>query len=65
MKISQIRSIELDRSRAFKHRIIFYDDIGYELDSISVTEVAGWEKFNEVYKAWCKHPDFKGGPIET
>mgnify|MGYP000430339267 CR=1 FL=1 len=58
MKIADVRSIELCRTIPFKHRIIFYDNTGYELDSIPVTEIAGWEKFTEVYQAWCAHPDF-------
>ena len=60
MEISDIASIELDRTRPFKHKILIKDSTGYVLQEISVTETAGWEKLATVYKAWVEHPDFAG-----
>lgn len=60
MNIANIRSIELDRTKPFKHEILIKDDTGFIMERIPVTEVAGWEKLNEVYQAWCNHPDYKG-----
>ena len=60
MEIHQIASIELDRSRAFNHEILFRDSTGYILDRTSVKESTGWEEFKVVYEAWVQHEEFNG-----
>ena len=41
------------------------DKYGDILERIPVTEVAGWEKFEAICKAWGEHPSFNGEPKET
>lgn len=60
MTISQIKSIELDRSKPFEHRVIFRSKTGHILEVIAVKETTAWEEFEIIYKAWCNHPDFNG-----
>ena len=62
MEIRQIASIELDRSKPFKHEILFRDSTGYILDRQLVDESKAWEQFKVVYEAWCNHPEFNGQP---
>ena len=58
MKISNVKSVELDRSTPFNHKIIFRDRAGYPLEEIQVKESNGWEQFEIVISAWTDHPDF-------
>jgi len=58
MRISDVKSIELDRSVPFKHCIRLKNGIGETLELIPISETGGWEKFIEVTKAWENHPDF-------
>ena len=60
LEISDIRSIELDRSTPFHHCIRMKDASGHSLEIIKVNEVDGWAQFVHVYKAWSSHKDFKG-----
>ena len=62
MEINQIKSIELDRSKPFKHCIRVKDATGHTIEIIPVKESTGWEQFNEVWKALCAHPDFHPEP---
>ena len=58
MRISDVRSVESDRSRPFRHCINLKDCTGHILESIPINETAGWEKFVEITKAWENHPDY-------
>jgi len=58
MNIADVKSIELDRSVPFKHCIRLKDATGYTLETIPISETAGWEKFVEITKAWENHPDY-------
>ncbi len=58
MNINQIHSIELDRSRNFKHVIRLKDANEHSLEVIPVKESTAWEQFVHVYKAWVNHKDF-------
>lgn len=60
MNISQIKSIELDRSKAFNHKVLIKDSTGYIMQEIKVEESKGWEQFSLIYKAWAEHPEFNG-----
>lgn len=60
MNIRQIKSIELDRSKPFNHKVLIKDETGYVMQEIKVEESKGWEQFALIYKAWCEHPDFNG-----
>ena len=60
MQVSQIKSIELCREKAFQHEIVFRDESGYPLDRFYVKENVEWEQFQLVYKKWCEHPEFSG-----
>jgi len=62
MNISDIHSIELDRSKPFNHMILFKDSNDKIIDKIKVKESAGFEQFKVVYEAWCNHPDFSPEP---
>ncbi len=58
MKISQVASIELDRTTPFRHEVLFKDVHGYVLDRVPVEESKGWEQFSLIYQKWASHPDF-------
>ena len=58
MKISQIDSIELDRSKPFNHCVRIKDAMGNSIQVVPVKESAGWEQFSVIYKAWAEHPEF-------
>jgi len=60
MKISDIVSIELDRSKPFSHVIRIKDKAENTLQEIPVSEVAGYEKLMVVVNAWTNHKDYKG-----
>lgn len=60
MRIVDVASIELDRSKPFNHRVIFRDETGHALEIVKVKETTAWEEFQIIYKAWCEHPDFNG-----
>ncbi len=60
LKISDIRSVELDREKPFHHCIRLKDASGYSLEVIPVNESEEWAQFETVYKAWCQHPHFNG-----
>jgi len=60
MRISDIKSIELNRERAFEHEIIFRDANGYPIDRFYVKENVEWEQFELVTKAWFNHPEYSG-----
>lgn len=59
-QINQIKSIELERSKAFNHFINIKDGSGFILEAIPVKEHNEMEQFNEVIKAWFQHPEYKG-----
>jgi len=59
-QISKIRSIELDRTTLFKHKILLKDEAGWILEEIPVKENNGWEVFKMIYEKWVNHPSYKG-----
>lgn len=59
-QIAQIRSIELDRTKLFKHRILLRDSTGYILEEIPVKEDNEWEVFKLIYTQWVNHPSYRG-----
>ncbi len=61
-QISKIVSVELDRSRNFRHCIRFKDATGHTMEIIKVKESTGYEQFETVWKALCAHPDFHPEP---
>ena len=58
MDISTIASVELDRSVPFHHTIRIKDHTGFTMETIPVNDSTGWEQFEEVWVALCKHPEF-------
>ena len=60
MEISDIKSIELDRSVMFRHCIRIKDTTEHTIELIPVKENVGWEQFKEVVFAWTTHPDYNG-----
>lgn len=60
MEVSQIKSVELDRTVPFKHCVLIKDATGYIMEMIMVEEAKEWEQFMVIYQAWASHPDFQG-----
>ena len=58
LQISQIKSVELDRSKPFHHVIRLKDANGHSLEVIPVNESTGYEQFKAVYIAWASHESF-------
>ena len=65
MRISQIDSIELDRSKPFNHCVRIKDAMGNSIQVVPVKESAGWEQFSVIYKAWVSHEEFNKKGKET
>jgi len=57
VQISQIHSVELDRSRPFEHCVRIKDSHGHSIQVIPVKESNEWEQFKLVYEAWASHPE--------
>ena len=60
MNISEIASIELDRTVMFRHCIRIKDRTGHTIELIPVKENVEWEQFQEVVHAWTKHKEYNG-----
>ncbi len=58
MNISKIASIELDRTKPFKHYIKFKDKDGWIIEQQKVPDSKSDAIYKEVIKAWMSHPDF-------
>lgn len=59
-QISQIKSIELCRTRPFKHVINIKSDNDYVLEAIPVNESEEWAQYQKVIEAWFQHPEYNG-----
>ena len=62
MQISQIHSVELDRSVPFNHCVRIKNSIGDSIQVIPVKESNEREQFSLIYKTWAEHPDFNPEP---
>ena len=62
MQISQIKSVELDRSVPFNHCVRIKNSLGDSIQVIPVKESNEWEQFQTIFKAWAEHPDFYPEP---
>ena len=56
MQISDIGSVELDRTVAFSHRILIKDKTGHILQSVPVKENVEWEQLMKITDAWLSNP---------
>jgi len=60
MEIKDIKSLELDRTKAFQHCIRFKDYAGMTMEVLMVNDSEEWAQFEKVYRAWVNHPDYNG-----
>jgi len=58
MDISQIKSIELDRTVLFDHKVRIKDSLGYDIQVVPVKENVEWEQYMLICQKWMQHPDF-------
>jgi hypothetical protein len=62
MKISDIHSVELDRTKPFNHVIRIKDKHGHSLQVVPVKENVENEQLKLITNAWLNHPDANPEP---